>query len=138
MLVGFGSSSQPYQRRTADYHATRLREGTAYDTVLTCYLLQNPAVECVRYNVPTERAVAVPLFLGHSEATQRRIPTALELDRGGISYAEPLLDHAGVTDAIAAEVERQRALGTDAHSTTFQANLTADSQPVATDGDGRP
>jgi sirohydrochlorin ferrochelatase len=138
VLVSFGSSSKPYQRQTTDYHATRLREQSAYDAVLTCYLLQNPAVECVRYNVPTDRAVAVPLFLGRSEATERRIPAELELDRGGIEYADPLLDHQGVTDAIVAEIEKQRALAADDASTgrSFEATLTDTRRPVATDGDG--
>lgn len=49
VIVGFGSSSKPYHRQTADYHAARLRDGSDYGEVLTCYLLQNPAVECVRY-----------------------------------------------------------------------------------------
>ncbi|MFC7197472.1 sirohydrochlorin chelatase [Halosimplex aquaticum] len=95
VLVGFGSSSKPHHRRTADYHAERLRERTDYGAVLTCYLLQNPAVECVRYGVSTDRAVAVPLFLARSEATEERVPTELELDRGGIEYAEPLGAHPG-------------------------------------------
>ena len=138
VLVSFGSSSKPYQRQTTDYHATRLASQSAYDSVVTCYLLQNPAVECVRYNVPTSTAVAVPLFLGRSEATERRIPEALELDRGGIAYADPLLDHPGVTDAIAAEIEKQRSLaGTASPVTSFEATLTGSQQPVATDGDGR-
>jgi len=139
VLVSFGSSSKPYQRQTTDYHASRLEAQSAYDSVLTCYLLQNPAVECVRYNVPTSDAVAVPLFLGRSEVTERRIPAALELDRGGIAYADPLLDHPGVTDAIAAEVEKQRALADTARPpASFEATLTDTQQPVATDGDGRP
>ena len=138
VLVSFGSSSKPYQRQTTDYHATRLREQSAYGSVVTCYLLQNPTVECVRYNVPTDRAVAVPLFLARSEATERRIPAELELSRGGMAYAEPLLDHPGVTDAIAAEVEKQRALSDDARSNTFEATLARTSRPVATDGEGRP
>jgi len=138
VLVGFGSSSDPYQRQTADYHASRLAANSEYDSVLTCYLLQNPAVECVRYNVPTNEAVAVPLFLGRCEATERRIPDALELDRGGIVYADPLLDHPGVTDAIAAEVEKQRSLARASEPVaSLEATLTETQRPVATDGDGR-
>ncbi|MBX0288291.1 CbiX/SirB N-terminal domain-containing protein [Haloarcula salinisoli] len=138
VLVSFGSSSKPYQRQTTDYHASRLEAQSAYDSVLTCYLLQNPAVECVRYNVPTSDAVAVPLFLGRSEVTERRIPAALELDRGGIAYADPLLDHSGVTDAIAAEIEKQRTLAGSAEPvSSFEATLTETQRPVATDGDGR-
>ena len=138
VLVSFGSSSKPYQRQTTDYHASRLAAQSDYDAVVTCYLLQNPAVECVRYNVPTSDAVAVPLFLGRTEATERRIPAALELDRGGIAYADPLLDHPGVTDAIAAEVEKQRSLGGAAsRATSFEATLAETQRPVATDGDGR-
>ncbi|WP_324664521.1 CbiX/SirB N-terminal domain-containing protein [Haloarcula sediminis] len=138
VLVSFGSSSDPYQRQTTDYHASRLDAQSDYGAVVTCYLLQNPAVECARYNVPTSAAVAVPLFLGRSEATERRIPEALELDRGGITYADPLLDHPGVTDAIAGEIEKQRALdGASESVTSFEAALTATRRPVATDGDGR-
>jgi sirohydrochlorin ferrochelatase len=138
VLVSFGSSSKPYQRETTDYHASRLEANAGYGAVVTCYLLQNPAVECVRYNVPTSNAVAVPLFLGRSEATERRIPAALELDRGGIEYADPLLDHPAVTDAIAAEVEKQRTLTeASAVDSSFEATLTETQRPVATDGDGR-
>jgi len=139
VLVSFGSSSKPYQRETTDYHASRLEANAGYGAVVTCYLLQNPAVECARYNVPTSDAVAVPLFLGRCEATERRIPAALELDRGGIEYADPLLDHPGVTDAIAAEIEKQRALA-DAPSgaASFEATLTKTQRPVATDGEGHP
>jgi len=138
VLVSFGSASLPYQRQTTDYHAARLREQTDYEAVLPCYLLQNPAVECVRYNVRTDRAVAVPLFVGHSEATRERIPAALEVDRGGIEYAQPLLDHPGVTDAIAAEVQKQRTLaaGGPRAAPTFEATLTESQRPVATDGEG--
>lgn len=133
VLVGFGSSSKPHNRQTTDYHADRLREQTDYGAVVTCYLLQNPTVECVRYNVPTERAVAVPLFVAPSEATEDRIPEALELGRGGIEYAAPLGDHPRVTDAICAEVERQRTLvDTAAPATEPQVSQ----RPVATDGEG--
>lgn len=137
VLVGFGSSSQPYNKQMTDYHAARLRERSAYDSVLTCYLLQNPAVECVRYNVRTSQAVAVPLFVTRSEATESRIPEQLELGRGGMAYADPLGDHPRVTDAILAEVEKQRSLADDdADQQTFEAGLAAESRPVATDGDG--
>lgn len=136
ILVGFGSSSQPYNRQTTDYHATRLREQSDYDAVLTCYLLQNPTVECVRYNVRTSSAVAVPLFVSRTAATESRIPAELELDRGGIQYADPLGEHPRVTDAVLAEVEKQRSLADD--GATFEAGLAGSQRPVATDGEGRP
>lgn len=138
ILVGFGSSSKPHNRQTTDYHATRLREQSDYDSVLTCYLLQNPTVECVRYNVTTSRAVAVPLFLAATEATERRIPEELELDRGAIAYADPLGDHPRVTDAIHAEVEKQRTLAVDGTDSSFEASLVRTQRPVATDGEGAP
>lgn len=140
VLVGFGSSSKPYHRQTAEYHAARLREQSAYGEVLTCYLLQNPAVECVRYNVSTRHAVAVPLFVARSEATERRVPDELELDRGGIEYADPLGDHPRITDAIHAEFRKQRALAADETSVpaTFEARLARTQHPVATDGEGAP
>lgn len=134
VLVGFGSNSQPDDRATAERHADRLRERTDYGEVVSCYLLQNPAVECVRYNVTNPTAVAVPLFFGESEATAERIPAQLELDRGGMAYTGPLQSHPRLTDAIHAEIERQRTL--DADSERFEAELTRQRQPVATDGDG--
>lgn len=136
VLVGFGSSSRPYQRQTTEYHAARLSDRSAYGEVLTCYLLQNPAVECVRYNTSTGRTVAVPLFLTECEATEEEIPAKLELDRGGIAYADPLGDHARVTDAIHAEVERQRVLATGGEASSFETELVQSRQPVATDGEG--
>lgn len=138
ILVGFGSSSRPYQRQAVEYHAARLRERSAYGDVLTCYLLQNPTVECVRYNVSTDRAVAVPLFLARSSATENRIPAELELDRGGIEYADPVGEHPRLTDAVHAEFARQRALATDAagENRSFEADLAASCKPVAADGEG--
>ncbi len=136
VLVGFGSSSKPYGRLTADYHAERLRERTDYADVVTCYVLQNPAVECARYNVATDRAVAVPLFVDPCEATEREIPAALELDRGGIAYTDPLGDHPRLTDAIHAEVARERALARSETEPTV--SLVETRRPLAADGDGRP
>lgn len=138
IIVGFGSSSKPYQRETARYHATRLREQSAYESVLTCYLLQNPAVECVRYNVTTSRAVAVPMFVSRTDATENQIPDALELQRGGIEYGEPFGEHPRITDAIHAEVEKQRTLASDdaAEPMSFEGHLTKTARPLATDGEG--
>jgi len=137
VLVGFGSGSTPYQRRTAEYHAARIEAHTAYGEVRTCYLLQNPAVECVRYNVSNDRAVAVPLFFARSEATEKRIPAKLELDRGGLAYADPLGDHPRITDAIRAEIEKRRVLASGGGSPrSFEARLTQQARPVATDGEG--
>lgn len=140
ILVGFGSSSRPYHRQVLEYHAARLREQSDFGEVLGCYLLQNPTVECVRYNVSTDRAVAVPLFLARSAATDDRIPAALELERGGIEYAQPAGDHPRLTDAIYAEFVKQQALANgDAKDTiTFEAGLAAARQPIATDGEGPP
>ncbi|MXR50021.1 sirohydrochlorin chelatase [Halovenus sp. WSH3] len=134
VLVGFGSNSQPEHRRTTERHAERLRERTEYGEIVSCYLLQNPAVECVRYNVSNPSAVAVPLFLGESEATAEQIPTELELGRGGLEYTGPLAGHPRITDAIHAEVEKRRTLGNAGEE--FEAKLTRTQQPVATDGDG--
>jgi sirohydrochlorin ferrochelatase len=138
VLVGFGSSSKPYHRQTTEYHATRLAAQSDYGEVVSCYLLQNPTVECVRYNVSNDRAVAVPLFVSPSEATEEQIPEKLELDRGGIAYADPLGAHERVTDAVHAEVAKQRTLAVegDAPTASFEARLTATRRPVVTDGEG--
>jgi sirohydrochlorin ferrochelatase len=123
-LVAFGDSSGPMSRQTTERQADRLRETTAYGEVTTAYLLQNPAVECLRYNLSGERAVVVPFFLAAAEETERAIPERLELDRGGLAYADPLETHEAVTDAIEAELAKARAIGSG----------TAAVSPVAADG----
>jgi sirohydrochlorin ferrochelatase len=140
VLVSFGSSSKSYHRQATEYHAARIREQSDYGEVVPCYLLQNPTVECVRYNVSNVRAVAVPLFLTRNEATEEQIPAKLELDRGGIEYAEPLGDHARITDAIHAEFEKKRVLarGGDAPTASFESELIRNGHSVATDGEGVP
>ena len=138
ILVGFGSSSKPYYQQTANYHAARLREQSGYGEVLTCYLLQNPTVECVRYNTTKNQSVAVPICLTGTEASESRIPDKLELARGGIEYADPFGKHPRITDAVHAEVEKQRALAVNdaALAASFEARLTRTQRPVATDGEG--
>jgi sirohydrochlorin ferrochelatase len=136
VLVGLGHSALPYGRQTVEYHASRLRDRGAYDEVETCYLLQNPAVECVRYNVTGDDAVAVPLFLTGGPATEEEIPRKLELDRGGLSYADALGAHERVTDAVRAAVETQRVMVDGAHPPSFEATLTMNARLMATDGRG--
>ena len=126
-LVAFGDSAGNGSRRTTEQQAGRLRETTAYGEVTTAYMLQNPAVECLRYNLSGERAVVVPFFIAASEETEQAIPEKLELDRGGLVYADPLGTHEVVTDAIEAELAKARAIGSG----------TAAVSPVATDGRGR-
>lgn len=139
VLVGFGNSTGSYHRQVTEYHAGNAREQTDYGDVVACYLTQNPAVECVRYNVATESAVAVPLFVAPGPATEEQIPRKLELDRGGVAYADPLGAHPRVTDAIHDRLETQRVL---AESTpgpaSFEAALAETARPLATDGEGRP
>ncbi len=138
IVVAFGSSSTPYHRQAVEYHTARIRDRDVFGQVLPSYLLQNPAVECVRYNVSEPAAVAVPLFLAPSAATEERIPAELELGRGGVAYANPLGADARVTDAIYSEFVKQRAIERDptAGPATFEASLAAGSQPLATDGEG--
>jgi sirohydrochlorin ferrochelatase len=136
VLVGLGNSALPYGRQTVEYHASRLKDGGDYGEVVTCYLLQNPAVECARYNVTGENPVVVPLFLAGGQATEEEIPRKLELDRGGLAYADALGTHRRVTDAIRAEVETQRVLAEGSRPPSFEATLTMHAQPMATDGRG--
>ncbi|MFB6297649.1 MAG: CbiX/SirB N-terminal domain-containing protein [Salinirussus sp.] len=142
VLVSFGSSSKPYHRQTSEYHADRIRSASGYGEVVTSYLVQNPAVECARYNVSNRRVVAVPLFFTRSTATEERIPAALELERGGLEYADPLGDHGRVTDAIHAAVERKRTLATTADEGAVPSPgpgpSAQDHPPVVTDGEGEP
>ncbi len=138
VLVGFGNTTGTYHRQVTEYHAAHARGRTEYGDVLTCYLTQNPAVECVRYNVHTESAVAVPLFVAPSPATEERIPAKLELDRGGIEYADPLGTHPGITDAIQDRLETGRVLAESTPTpASFEAALADSARPLATDGDGR-
>lgn len=139
VLVGFGASGTPYHRQAVEYHAARLRGESGFGEVVPCYLLQNPAVECVRYNVANERAVAVPLFVQPSSATDEEIPAKLGVDRGGVAYADPLGEHPLVTDAIEASVASQRVVAGDARDPhSFEATLTARARALATDGEGEP
>lgn len=133
LLVALGNSADDYAREAATFHADRLRDEFA--EVRTAYLLQDPAVECARYLVESDRAVVCPLFVGDCEATTRRIPEGLELERGGFDYADPFGDDGAVTEAVRATVERERVLaasGTRSPGT----DLVADAAPVATDGRG--
>jgi len=139
VLVGLGNTTGGYHREVAEYHASHADERSAFAGVQTCYLLQNPAVECVRYNVPTESATAVPLFVAACAATEEQIPAKLELDRPGLAYADPLGTHPGVTDAVHDRLETTRALAeSTAEPRSFEATLTGSSRPLATDGEGRP
>jgi len=133
LLVGLGNSGTDHGREAADYHADRLRR--AFDEVRTAYLLQSPAVECARYAIGADRAVVCPLFVADCDATERRIPEQLELDRGGLDYAAPLGDAPAVTEAIRAEVERERVLAESGASGAVPEGETAP-RPVATDGRG--
>lgn len=136
-LVALGASSQPYHRQVAEYHAARLRERGDYEDVATSYLVQNPAAECLRYNLDAEDAVAVPLFVVASDATDRDIPDRLELDRGGLDYADVLGAHPRLTDAVAAQVAEKRVLAARDGAATFEDSLTANVTAFAADGDGR-
>lgn len=138
VLVGLGSSSKPYARQTCEYHATRMAEDGDYAEVTTAYLLQNPTVECARYNVAADEVVAVPLFFGPTEETAAEIERKLEVDRGGISVADPFGSHPRVVDAVHAEVESRRAMdGSTGAASSFEAGLAGPGPAVATDGDGR-
>jgi sirohydrochlorin ferrochelatase len=110
VLVGLGSSFLPYQRRVVEYHRCRLAARTAYGEVTASYLLQDPAVECVPYNVSGEDVVAVPVFVTPSEVTREAIPDRLDLGSADIAYADPLGIHPRLTDAIQAEVTKRHVL----------------------------
>lgn len=136
VLVGLGNSGAAHHRNRLEAHAQRLREQTAYSAVRGCYLVQNPAVECVRYNVPTDRAVAVPLFVLPGEATSEQIPSKLGVDRRGLSCTAPLGEHEKVTTAIESIVDARAAMENDTRPVTFEDALATTSRPVATDGEG--
>lgn len=109
-LVALGASGEPYERQVAAYHAARLRERTDYGEVTVAYLHRNPAAECLRYETSGDRTVVVPLFVTPCEATDQALPDLLELDRGGLAYADPPGDHPAVTDAMAGGFAAARAL----------------------------
>lgn len=139
LLVGLGSGSLSDQRRTVEYHEQRLRERTAYDEVRSCYVLQDPVVECARYNVSNEAVVAVPVFVAPSPVTTATIPEKLDTDRGGIDYADPIGTHERLTDAIHAEVARRRALeqaSADSGSDRVNRPPAVRARTVVTDGQG--
>lgn len=133
VLVALGNSRDDHARRAATFHATRLRD--EFDEVRTAYLLQSPAVECARYTLEADHAVVCPLFVADCEATREVIPDRLELDRGGLDYADPLGTSDAVTAAISAEVERERVLA-ESDTLAPRSDLVANGRPVATDGRG--
>lgn len=135
-LVALGASSRPYHRQVAEYHAARLRERGDYDDVATSFLVQNPAAECLRYNLDADDAVAVPLFVAAGDATDRDIPDRLELDRGGLAYADPLGAHPRLTDAAEALVAEKRVLADRDGAATFEDSLAANATAFAADGEG--
>jgi len=136
VLVAFGNTTGSHHRDVAECHARRIREQGDFAAVTTAYLLQNPTVECARYNVSTPAAVAVPLFVAPCTATTDEIPDKLELGRGGLAYASPLGTSPAVTDAIQDRVETRRALGPAAGPRSFEDAVTDTARPMATDGDG--
>jgi sirohydrochlorin ferrochelatase len=79
------------------------------------------------------------MFVSATEATESRIPEALELDRGGIDYADPFGTHQGITEAIQRSVREQRAVRGQKQTspTSFEGDLLNSQQPLATDGEGR-
>jgi sirohydrochlorin ferrochelatase len=127
LLVGLGRSAEADAELPGEFHAARLRETADYDQVLTAYLLQSPAVECVRYEARNDDVVAVPLFVASDEATDQRIPDLLDDD---VDCTDPLGTHPALTDAVAAELARGRVLTTgDARVTDREATA-----PVVGDG----
>lgn len=135
-LVGLGSAGGRDRQGTVEFHAQRIRARSGYDEVLTCYLMRNPAVECVRYNVSNDRAVAVPVFVSRGPATEHEIPERLELSRGGLAYADPLGGHERVTAAVESILDTRRALVSEESGSTARARPSH--RRLATDGDGRP
>jgi len=132
LLVGLGHSRLDATSSAVERHAARLRERATVDAVETCYLLQNPTVECARYTISEQPAVAVPAFLADCPATREEIPRKLELDRGGLAYADPVGDHPALTAAIHADVEKQRVLS----AADAGASDETPTRAVATDGLG--
>ncbi len=109
ILVSSGCSSKPYHRQAAEYHAARIRDQSSYTDVVTCHLVQDPAIECVHYEVSNGRVVAVPLFFTRNENTSK-LSRKLGFERGNVDWIDPFSSHPRITDAIRAEVEKQRAL----------------------------
>jgi len=136
VLVAFGNTSGSHHRDVTECHARRLRDRGEFAAVTTAYLLQNPTVECARYNVSTPAAVAVPLFVAPCSATTDDIPERLELGRGGLAYASPLGTSPAVTDAIQDRVETRRALTPAAGPRSFEDAIADTARPMATDGEG--
>lgn len=135
VLVGFGSDSAPGSRRTLECHERRLRERSDYGDVSSCYLLQDPTVECVRYNVSGRRMVVVPAFVSPGPAIRTEIRAKIRDDRGRVAYAEPIGTHPLLTDAMHAAVAKQYVL-TTRDSDVPPPATTADGSRGRVDADG--
>lgn len=137
-LVALGSSSLPYHRQAAEYHAARLRNESFFEEVVTSYLVQSPAVECLDYGLTTDRTIAVPFFVNENKATNRDIPDRLGLDREDLAYASSLGTHPRTTDAIEGQLARRRVFsGDNADGAPFEDSLVEDGTTLAADGRGQ-
>jgi len=110
VLVGFGSGSPPESRGPLGYHERRLREQSDYGDVQSCYLLQDPAAECVRYNTSGRRMAVVPAFISPGPAIRTEIRAKIRDER--VTYAEPIGTHPLLTDAMHAAVTKRYVLET--------------------------
>lgn len=107
VLVGFGSGSPSRSPGTIEYHARRIRERSDYGDVGSCYLIQDPPVECAQYNVSERRMVVVPAFVSPGQAIETEIRSKIRDGNDRVSYADSLGTHPRLTDAMQAAVTKR-------------------------------
>jgi sirohydrochlorin ferrochelatase len=134
VLVGFGSGSPSGSRGPLEYHERRLRGRSDYGEVRSCYLLQDPTAECVRYNTSGRRMVVVPAFISPGPAIRTEIRAKIRDER--VTYAEPIGTHPLLTDAMHAAVTKRYVLETRDNDDTSPPTTAAERWGGRIDADG--
>ena len=116
VLVGHGSTVNPFSTATTFQHAAELRRRGVFREVLECFWLVEPRVQTVLERTTAARVFILPLFLSEGYFTEEAIPLALGLKAEGqtpfprvqqrgsrtIHYCRPLGDHPRLTEVILA------------------------------------
>ncbi|MFB6183492.1 MAG: CbiX/SirB N-terminal domain-containing protein [Haloarculaceae archaeon] len=134
VLVGLGRGGAASTERAVESHAARVRASACFDQVVTGYLVADPSVECVGYEVVNDDVVVVPLFVADDESVTERVPDRLRLPNRTVAYTSPLGTHDLLTRAIEAELARQCVLAAGRSPTAIGPSPSGTS--LVADGDG--
>ncbi len=114
VLVGHGSSRNPFSARAVLQHAGSLRRRGIFECVLEAFWLQEPRLSGLWERVQSPRVFVVPIFIGEGYFTTQAIPEALGLRGPGregfasaqsvhghqVHYCAPVGNHPHMTEAL--------------------------------------